>query len=456
MNKIFKKLQFDVLEDNPIKVLLCIILPIIIVNVISLFTASITNDIYSRYVGQVVFTVTGLISTVVSAFVAFGNGVYSAAWIKTAGSFSKENRNNAGNKVYNSIYAIVIVDVIFALIFILMAEPIFAVANIPEEMKDETMVYYVYYIISYILVSISGLFSSIHSGIGSMFNLFTINLISTFSSAFAAFILLGVCNLGVFGVAVLAAFNSLLAMIYCVTIIIRKGVNVKINRENLKPDFKLIFDMTKYGMLIALQALLCSIGYFAVSIQTNKYLSMDYIAVTAVSLPISGPMGAFSSAISIFIPQNFAAGKTERVRKFLNVTLSLCVGYGVVCAVIYAFLGEWYYGTLFADPNVVALGAEYWKWYGLGFIFVAVIYIVRVFYDCIGMSNMALFSGVSEMIGSFICAFWLIPAFGNIGNTLMYPLSWFIAASYLIISYLLLRKKIYFKCDQNVHHKLVQ
>ena len=144
------------------------------------------------------------------------------------------------------------------------------------------------------------------------------------------------------------------------------------------------------------------------------------------------------------------------MRKFLNVTLSLCVGYGVVCAVIYAFLGEWYYGTLFADPNVVALGAEYWKWYGLGFIFVAVIYIVRVFYDCIGMSNMALFSGVSEMIGSFICAFWLIPAFGNIGNTLMYPLSWFIAASYLIISYLLLRKKIYFKSDQNVHHKLVQ
>ena len=456
MNKLLNKLKFDVLEDNPIKVLICISLPIIIVNIISIFTASITNDIYSRYVGQVVFTVTGLIGTVASSFIVFGSGVQSAAWIKTAGSFSKDNRDKAGRDVYNSIYAIIIVDVIFAIIFILLAEPVFSIANIPTEMKDETMLYYVYYIISCVIVSISGVFSSIHSGIGSMFNLFTINIISTFSSAFAAFILLGVFNLGVVGVAVLGAFNSVLAMIYCVIVIVRKGVNIKINKENLKPDFKLIFGMTKYGMLIALQALLCNVGYFAVSIQTNKYLSMEFIAVTAVSLPLGGPMSALSSAISIFVPQNYAAGKSERVRKFLNVTLALCVGYGAICAILFATLGNWYYGTLFTDPNIVALGAEYWRYYGLGYIFVAVIYIVRVFYDCIGLSNMALFSGVSEMAGSFICAFWLIPVFGNIGNTLMYPLSWFIATAYLLISYVFLKKSIYVRCDQNAHKKIIQ
>ena len=261
--------------------------------------------------------------------------------------------------------------------------------------------------------------------------------------------LLGVFNLGVTGYALLSAFNSLLSLIYCIIIVARKGVGLKLNKENLKPDFKLIFSITRYGLLIALQTLLCSVGYFAVSIQTNKYLSLDYIAVTAVSLPISGPMGALSSAVSIFIPQNFAAGKTERVRKFLNMTLALNVGYGVICAIIYWSLGRWYYSTLFTDPNIVNLGAQYWMWYGLGFIFVAVLYIVRVFYDCIGMSNVALFSGVSEMIGSFICAFWLIPTFGNIGNTLMFPISWFIAASYLLVSYTLLKKRIYHQCDMN-------
>lgn len=451
MQKVLNKLKFDVLEDKPYKVLLCIIAPYIIVNIIGIFTASITNDIYSRYVGQVVFTVTGLIGTVASSYIAFGTGMYSAAWIKTAGSFSKENRGKAGRDIYNSIYAIVIVDIVFAVIFILMSEPIFSVANIPTEMKGETMTYYVYYVISFVIVAVSGLFSSIHGGVGSMFNLFIINLISTFSSAFAAFILLGVCNLGVTGVAVLGAFNAALAMVYCIIVIIRKGVDLKINKENLKPDFKLIFDMTKYGMLIALQALLCNIGYFAVSIQTNKYLSMDYIAVTAVTLPIGGPMNALSAAISIFIPQNYAAGKSERVRKFLHLTLSLCIIYGAVCAVLFSVLGEWYYGRLFQDPNLVTLGAEYWRVYGLGYVFVAVIYIVRVFYDCIGLSNMALFSGVSEMAGSFICAFWLIPVFGNIGNALMYPLSWFIAATYLLVSYVFLKKHIYLRCEQNAH-----
>lgn len=449
MKKLLEKLQFDVLEDKPIKVLICITLPIIIVNVISVFTASITNSIYSRYVGQVVFTVTGLISTIVSAFASFVNSTYSAAWIKTAGSYSKENRGKAGNKIYNSIYAITLVELVCGVVFILLAEPIFALANIPTEAKGDTMTYYIWYIVSYIFVSVSGLFASVHNGVGSAFNIFVINLITTFVSTFSAFVLLGVFNLGVTGYALLSAFNSILSLIYCIIIVARKGVGLKLNKENLKPDFKLIFSITRYGLLIALQTLLCSVGYFAVSIQTNKYLSLDYIAVTAVSLPISGPMGALSSAVSIFIPQNFAAGKTERVRKFLNMTLALNVGYGAICAIIYWSLGRWYYSTLFTDPNIVNLGAQYWMWYGLGFIFVAVLYVVRVFYDCIGMSNVALFSGVSEMVGSFICAFWLIPTFGNIGNTLMYPISWVIAATYLLVSYTLLKKKIYHQCDMN-------
>ena len=62
--------------------------------------------------------------------------------------------------------------------------------------------------------------------------------------------------------------------------------------------------------------------------------------------------------------------------------------------------------------------------------------------------NISLVCGVCELGSNLLCAFWLIPSFGIIGRNLSYPLGYWIAALFLLISYPLLRKRIYAPAKQ--------
>ena len=73
----------------------------------------------------------------------------------------------------------------------------------------------------------------------------------------------------------------------------------------------------------------------------------------------------------------------------------------------------------------------------------AFLYAVRFFFDAVGYSKLALLSGVGELIGHSICAFVLIPLFGSVGRSLAYTVGWFLAALFLVIAYVVFRKKIY-------------
>ena len=94
------------------------------------------------------------------------------------------------------------------------------------------------------------------------------------------------------------------------------------------------------------------------------------------------------------------------------------------------------------------MGAEYWFWYGVGFVGCSFIFSLRFFFVAVSRNLLATITGVCELTGNALAAFWLIPKYGNIGCSLAKPLGWWIAALYLVIAYVVMRKKIYSHCGE--------
>jgi Na+-driven multidrug efflux pump len=159
-------------------------------------------------------------------------------------------------------------------------------------------------------------------------------------------------------------------------------------------------------------------------------------------------MAHFSTACSVFIPPNYDAGNYQRVKRFVKIAQIGCTLYSFLCFGVYALMGQWYYGTLFTDPQIIAYGTEYWLWQGVGYVAVSVLCVMRTVYDSVGLGKLSLVCGVCELGSNLLCAFWLIPSFGIIGRNLSYPLGYWIAALFLLISYPLLRKRIYAPAKQ--------
>lgn len=52
--------KINYLEDSPLSILMAVCGPLIVVNLVQVFTTFLTNGIQSRYVGQEYFTVLGI------------------------------------------------------------------------------------------------------------------------------------------------------------------------------------------------------------------------------------------------------------------------------------------------------------------------------------------------------------------------------------------------------------
>ena len=438
-----EKKKPDLLQDPMGKVIWSIALPLVLTSLISIATATVTNEILSRYVGTVYFAVTGYIGMVTSIYVTVVNSVVSGAWIKTARFYSHKQEQGLNASTASGIYAILLVQLFCMGILLLGTGWVMKILSIPAEMMTEVKTYYIIYLVSYMIVPVGGLIVMIVNGISSVTDIFIVNCVNTCGSTVLAAVVLILFDGGLEGCALIPALNSTVLLGISFWLLKKHGCKVRLSLAELKPDLHLIGSIIRYGFLIALQNAICSVGYMMVTVQTNKYLSADYISVLNVGIPLTGVMVALSTVCTVVVPPNYEAGKMDRVRQFLKISWIGCVANGVFCFAVYALLGEWYYGRLFENPQIIAYGKEFWFCHGAGLILVAFLYAVRFFFDAVGYSKLALLSGVGELIGHSLCAFVLIPIFGSMGRSLAYTVGWFFAALFLVIAYVIFRRQIY-------------
>ena len=438
--------KIDFLRDKPVSILLRLCLPLIVVNLVQIFTTMLTNSLYSLFVGETLFTVIGYLSTVTDAYLSLTYSVMSAAWIKTAHYHALYDRQTAQQKTIQAIYSVLPVVGTSLVLILLFRDPILHAFHVPPDYFAVTRQYFTIWICSYSLMPVAQLLLLVTNGTSSSGRILLANFLTVFITAFNAVILLAVAKLGMVGAALLPLCNAVLQLLVYVILFRRSGFFRNFRPEDFLPEWRVLFDIICYGLLITLQTMLCVVGNLATGLQANRYLTYDYISVLNVSIPITAVMDSIAQACSAFYPQNYGAGLTDRVRRFFLLTNVCVFFYSCLCCFLYLSLSEWYYSQLFTDPTIVALGVEYWFWFGIGFIPLGFVYTVRFFFDSVGMGKISLLSGLGELIGHCLAAFWLIPCFGNLGRSLAFTLGWGVANIFLWGSYFLFRKRIYANC----------
>jgi Na+-driven multidrug efflux pump len=281
------------------------------------------------------------------------------------------------------------------------------------------------------------------NGVGGAQELLIVNLINSCANALVAAVLLGVFRLGIVGAALILPVNGLILLAYTVFVFRKKGIPFPRKKAAFRVDKKLLGGILKAGILMGAQTLWCQIGDICISVQTNRYLSVDYISVLSITLPFASVFSAFSTAITTFVPPNYQAGNKKRIAQFLRLSVLFALAYSVFCCLLFVALGEWYYSTLFSDVKLIAMGARYWVLYGISMIPVSFLYTIRYFLDCVEKNTFAMLAGVMQLLGGLLVAFILIPRFGQDARSFSAFIVFFFPAVYVIIAYFALRKEIY-------------
>lgn len=445
---IYQRKKIDFLNDTPIKIFLSSVLPLMAVSVLSVFTQSLINDICAIDIGDTIFTVNGIVTTITTLLTSLVSNVVSASWIKSSPYVVSDKKRF---RIYfiQSIYSLLAVYLSVTLIFVFFTNDILTLLNVPKEVFYETKQYIQYYVFSNIVLSLASYMLIIANGTGSSVRILISNTISSCGPVLSAFILIHCFKLGIIGAAMVNATNALLLMIFCLVILIRDKSITKPTKRELLPKVKIIGSILSYGSILFIQCAFCTVGYMLVTAQANKFLSLDYLSVLGLRLPILVGMSSIAMGCQLFVAPNFAIGNSDRLKRFLFISTITCMLYGIFCFAFYVIFGKMYYAAHFQSETIVKLGVEYWFYYGLGHLFIPLLFTIRFFLEAVGYGKVSLFAGVCEFLGNIFCAYVLIPRFGNIGCSLSYTIGWALASIYLFISYMICRKRIYAKCDKN-------
>ena len=107
---------------------------------------------------------------------------------------------------------------------------------------------------------------------------------------------------------------------------------------------------------------------------------------------------AFMQSMSVFVAQNYGAGKMRRAKKALYGGAAVSFAIGVCMFIISYFHGNILAGVFSNDTEVVEAASDYLRAYAIDCMFTAIFFCFIGFYNGIGMTRFVMIQGV---IGAF-------------------------------------------------------
>lgn len=195
---------------------------------------------------------------------------------------------------------------------------------------------------------------------------------------------------------------------------------------------------------------LLAVSFLILQSALNLLGSADMAAYTAASKMdtlVYQILGAFGTAVSTFVAQNYGKGELGRIREGVTKSLQMTLVLGVGLTVFVHLFGRLFMG-LFVSPRetgILASGLRYMCTTSLFYVILGVNFVIRFALIGVGKTVIPLAVGVSEILTRAAVTFLLVYRIGFMGMTLASPACWFTSTLLCLVCYPLMMKKAFEK-----------
>ena len=247
---------------------------------------------------------------------------------------------------------------------------------------------------------------------------------------------------GIVGAAIASVCSQFVSFIYCF-IKILKIQCVKLDREAWKLDFILLKELFVFGVPLALQFVIVTLGGIilqsSVNIQGSVFIA-GYTATNKVYGLLESSAIALGLASSTFFAQNYGAGNYRRVRRGVVTSSIIVVLMGVAVSVI-TYIGRRPLLSLFLDTREIG-GTEALDvavhYLTIMVTYLVILYLVHVFRNvlqAIEISLWSMLSGFGECIARVVMAKLVINYMGSDALFVAEPFAWVGALVFVMVPY---------------------
>ena len=242
---------------------------------------------------------------------------------------------------------------------------------------------------------------------------------------------------GVLGAAVATVVSQGVSAALCFAYMHRHFEILRSTRDERRFRSRHARTLLAIGLPMGLQFSITAIGSIMLQSANNALGSACVAAFTAgvrIKMFVISPFESLGMAMATYTGHNYGAVKPERIWQGIKVAAGLMLGYALFAFVV-LMAGSDLLARLFIDPSQSEILAATRLFLHVASYFLPVLgllCILRYTIQGAGYTNLAMLSGVSEMIARTAVSLWAVPALGYIAVCFGDPTAWIAADLFLV------------------------
>lgn len=213
-----------------------------------------------------------------------------------------------------------------------------------------------------------------------------------------------------------------------------KEKSVRLSREELVPDWHLLREIANYSVFTCIQQSVMNFGILMVQGLVNQFGTV-VMAAFAAAVKIDSfaymPAQEFGNAFSIFISQNYGAGKSERIEKGMKTAVKISMGFCLAVSV-FVYVAAKPLMLIFIkaqETEIIAVGMQYLRIEGVFYCGIGCLFLLYGLYRAVGQPLMSVVLTVISLGTRVGLAYALaaVPQIGVQGIWWSIPIGWALA-----------------------------
>lgn len=435
-----KNITTDMTQGSPIKHILKFTLPLLVGNLFQQLYNMVDSVVVGQYVGKNELAAVGSCSSTNFLFFSLSSGLGMGIGVIVAQYFGAKDYKNVRRTIANAFYVLIFVALLVSAAGFAVSPWLLKLLDTPIKIYDDTLIYLRTTCVGIVGVALYNGIAYMLRALGDSKTPLVFLIVSSVINVVLDLVFVLCCDLEVFGVALATIIAQVVSAVACLIYARCRIEYFKIEKSEMKPDWKIIGKSFRLGIPLALQSSLIAISCMVLQGVANGFgenVIAAYTITNRIESIVQQPYGSLNAAITTFAGQNAGAGKSDRIKKGFNQTVVVVLIFSLILIPVFYLFGRQIAGFFVSDPEVIEIAYNALKITSLFYFALGMIYVPRGLLNGCGDVAFAMMNGVTEVGGRVIFSqlLLLVPALGYWAVWLTNGLTWTATGLVCLIRY---------------------
>ena len=357
----------SVMTEGPIwKKILYFSIPLILGNLFQQMYNTVDSIIVGNYIGSEALAAVGSSGSIINLLIGFCVGASAGAGVVISQYYGAQNKEGVRKAVHTTIAISIVAGLIMTVAGVLLVPVILRMMGTPAEVFKQAVIYLQVYFGGIFFSVIYNMSAGILNAVGNSRRSLLYLIIAAVSNIFLDLLFVVVLRMGIIGAALATDVSQFISCIFILAFLIRSKEVYRLKIREIGFYDNLLFRILKIGLPTGLQNIVISISNVIVQSSVNSFGAVA-MAGFAAYIKIDGfnilPVLSFSMAATTFTGQNIGAGKYDRVKKGMYVSVAMGIIYTILTGILLLMFAPQVIGVFTTRSEVVEYGVYIMKFF---------------------------------------------------------------------------------------------